>query len=441
MRNLRLFTVLSILLLTVAPLAAQEPITIDFYFPTASATVSNPALGASIEDVFNRYAETFEAANPGIDINVIYTGSYTDTRTTIQTELAGGGTGPDVAVMLATDLFSFIEDGMILAAQDFIDSTENGEAYVADFFPAFLTNSTDENGVIWSIPYQRSTPVLYYNKDQFAEAGLDPEQPPRNREELVEYAQTLTLPDGERWGVWVPTEGFPIWLFSAFIIADGQHFVNESPSEVFFDTPQTADALNFLNSLGGEYGVQPTGALSWGDGPSIFTGGQTSMLFHTTGSLTRILNEAPFEVGVAFLPSGTGGDDGMGYGAPVGGGNLYLFANSTPEEQEAAWKWVEFLSSPEIQADWGAATGYIAARQSAWELEPLASLVAEYPQYAVARDQLAYAAKEFASYRTIDIQGIINSTLSGILSGADTDIEGSLAIAQQQIDGLLAEYQ
>ncbi len=441
MRKLSIVAFLSLFVLAVAPLAAQEPITIDFYFPTASATVSNPALGASIEDVFNRYAETFEAANLGIDINVVYTGSYTDTRTAIQTELAGGGAGPDVAVMLATDLFSFIEDGTILAAQDFIDATDDGTAYVEDFYPAFLLNSYDENGVLWSVPYQRSTPVLYYNKEQFAQVGLDPEQPPRNREELVEYAQALTLPDGERWGVWLPTEGFPIWLFSAFIIADGQHFVNESPSEVFLNTPQTESALDFINSLGGEYGVEPTGALSWGDGPTIFTSGQASMLFHTTGSLTRILNEAPFDVGVAFLPSGTAGEDGTGYGAPTGGGNLYLFANSTPEEQAAAWAWVEFLSSPEIQADWGAATGYVAARQSAWELEPLASLVAERPQYSVARDQLAFAQKEFSSYRTIDVQGIINSTLGGILSGAETDAAAALTTAQEQIDGLLAEYQ
>lgn len=438
MRMLSLLIVV-MLFFSVAPMVtAQETITVDFYFPTATATITNPEAGESIEAVFNRYAAAFEAANPGIRINVVYTGSYTDTRNTIRTEIAGGGAGPDVAVMLTTDLFSFIEEDMIVPAQDFIDAMPDGEAYVADFFPAFLLNSLDENGVIWSIPYQRSTPVLYYNVEQLAEAGFD--APPRNREELIEMGQALTLPDGQRWGVWLPTEGFPIWLFSAFVIADGQPLVEESPSEVYFNTPQTRAALDYIISLSRDYGIMPGGALSWGDGPSIFTSGQASMLFHTTGSLTRILNEAPFEVGVAFLPSGTAGEDGTGYGAPTGGGNLYLFANSTPEEREAAWKWILFLSSPEIQSDWGAATGYIAARQSAWGLEPLASLVERRPQYAVARDQLAYAQKEFSSYRTIDIQGIINSTLSGIISGSITDVEGALATAQNQIDSLLAEY-
>ena len=75
-----------------------------------------------------------------------------------------------------------------------------------------MTNALDEEGALWSVPFQRSTPVLYYNKDLFREAGLDPEVAPRNETELIEFAKTLTTPD--RWGVWVPSDGFPIWLFT-----------------------------------------------------------------------------------------------------------------------------------------------------------------------------------------------------------------------------------
>jgi sn-glycerol 3-phosphate transport system substrate-binding protein len=438
MRSLVLF----FLLLMLVPLAqAQDVVTVDFYYPTAVTTATDPNNPNSIDNLFRRYAEEFEAQNPDIDINVVYTGSYTDTRTTIQTEFQGGGAGPDVAVMLTTDLYSFIEDGYIVPAQQFIDTMDNSAEFVGDFFPAFLTNSMDETGAIWSVPFQRSTPILFYNKDHFVEAGLDPNQPPRNREELVEMAQTLTAEDGSRWGLWLPTDGFPIWLFQSFVIADGQNLVDANPAQVFFNTPQSQDALDFILSLSSEYGVMPSGTLSWGDGPTIFTSGGASMLIHTTGSLTRILNEAPFEVGVGFLPLGPAGEDGLGYGTPTGGGNLYLFANSSPEEQEAAWKWIAFLSSPEIQADWGANTGYVAARQSAWTTEPLASLVEEAPQYQAARDQLVFADREFSSYRAIDIQNIINNTLTGVISGSMADVGTALSEAQAQIDSLLVEYQ
>jgi sn-glycerol 3-phosphate transport system substrate-binding protein len=408
---------------TTSVAAQDDAITLDFYFPEATAN--------NAQAIFEEYAAQFKEQNPNITINVVYQGSYTDNRNIIQTQLAAGE-GPDVAVMLATDLLSFIEAGTIVPAQQFVDADAEGEAYVEGFFDAFLLNSVDENGQLWSIPFQRSTPILYYNADLFREAGL--ENAPRNREELVEYAQALTTED--RWGFWFPSEGFPIWLFSAFQIAGEEPLVRERFDEVYFNTPATAEGLQFLLDLSGEYGVMPEGALSWGDAPTIFASGETAMLAHTTGSLTRILNEADFEVGTAFLPFGAGE---AGYGAPTGGGNLYIFANSTPEEQAAAWEWVKFLSSPEIQADWTARTGYIAAVESAWETETLQTLVEERPQYAVARDQLEYAGKEFTSFRSIDVQNIINTTLSSIISGEETDIAGALERAQTQIDSLLAE--
>jgi sn-glycerol 3-phosphate transport system substrate-binding protein len=412
---------------------AQANVSIDFYFPEASANNS--------QAIFEEYAKQFQALHPEITVNVIYQGSYTDNRTKIQTEIAAGA-GPDVAVMLATDLLSFVEEGAIVPVQGFLDKMPAAEkdAYLADIFPAFLLNNSDEEGTVWTVPFQRSTPVMYYNKALFAEAGL--EAAPTNRDQLVEYAQKLTLADGERWGLWLPSEGFPIWLFTAAAIANGQNLSDADPTTVGLNTDAVKNALDFWLKLGNEYKVTPAGAVSWGDTPTVFTSGKAAMAIHTTGSLTRILNEATFEVGVAFVPFGPADAEGLGYGVPTGGGNVYIFKNSTPEEQEAAWLWAQFLSSPEIQANWGARTGYIAARISAWDLDPLKSLVAEKPQYGVARDQLAFAQREFSAYRTIDLQGIINKTLSGIIAGSTpaAEINATLETAQKQIDDLLAEY-
>jgi sn-glycerol 3-phosphate transport system substrate-binding protein len=424
-RTLRLLPLAASALLLLGAAQAQNAVTIDFYFPEATAN--------NAQAIFEEYAAKFSEKFPNITINVAYQGSYTDLRTKVQTEVAAGA-GPDVAVMLTTDLFSFIEDDSIIPAQDFIDQMEDGEAFVNNFFPAFLANSLDEEGTIWAVPFQRSTPVLYYNADLLKEAGLSV---PRNQDELRAVAQALTTP--ERHGLWLPSEGFPIWLFSAAAIANGQNLSSPNPCEVTFATEAAQAALDYWLSLPAA-GVMPSGLLSWGDAPQLFIDGKAAMIAHTTGSLTRILNNATFNVGVAFLPFGPANEEGTGYGAPTGGGNLYMFKNSTPEEQAAAWEWIKFLASDEIQADWGARTGYVAATLGAWETEPLASLVKEKPQYAVARDQLAYADKEFSAFRTIDLQGIINKTLSEIISGGAPNDGTRLAVAQEQIDGLLAEF-
>lgn len=411
--------------------AQDEMIEIDFYFPSATANDS--------EAIFQRYADTFMEQNPDIHINVVYTGSYTDTRNTIQTELQGGGAGPDVAVMLSTDLYSFAEEGSIIPIQPFIDAMEDGESYVADFFPALLMNSTDEDGNIWSIPFQRSTPILFYNADLLAEAGYT--EAPKNNEELVEIATALTTDD--RWGLLVPTAGgFPIWMYQSFAIAYGANIVGDDPTQVYFNTPEGVEALEFLTSLGTDLAVGPTGGSAWGDTPTAFLAGQAAMIYHTTGNLTNILNNAEFEVGVGYLPSGPAGEDATGFGAPTGGGNLYIFDDGSKSEAEldAAWKWVMYLSSAEVQSDWGATTGYIASTTSAWETEPLKSLAEEYPQYGIARDQLSFAGKEFSAYGAITIQGIINNTLDSVITAQNTDAAAALEEAQTQIDSILAEY-
>lgn len=424
-RVLLLILVLTLFAVPFGASAQDEPVEIHFYYPTA--------VGGPLAEIFQRYTDQFNEANPDIHVVTTYAGGYNDISAAVQTEIQGTGEGPDVAVMLSVDLQTFIDNGYIVSVQPFIDEMEDADAFVEDFFPAFMLNSVDGEGQIWSVPFQRSTPVLYYNKDLFAEVGLDPQHAPANNAELVEFGKQLTLPDGERWGLLIPSDGFPYWLYQGFAIANGQNVVGQDPAEVFFNTPEAVTALEFFTSLPDE-GVMPDGVIIWGDTPTAFTSGTAAMIYHTTGSLTNILANADFEVGVGFLPAGE-----VGYGAPTGGGNLYMFASSTPEEQAAAWRWIQYLASPEIQADWGAATGYIAARQSAWELDPLKSLVEEKPQYGVAREQLEFADKELATHQGLDVRNILGTAISRVIAGEQTPQE-SLDQAQEEAEAILSQY-
>jgi len=410
---------------------AQEPITLQFYFPTA---VDGP-----IVETIQGYVDDFNAMHEGeIVVEASYTGSYTQTRDTILSE----GMEPvvDVAVMLATDLYSFIQEETIVPAQQFIDAMEEGDAYVEDFFPAMLANSRDAEGTIWSIPFQRSTPVLYYNADLFEAEGIEV---PTNIDELVAAAEALQTED--RAGLLIPVAGgFPIWMYQTFAAGYGQPLSTEDPTQVFFNSEASYQAVEFLTLLGaspdeGGFGIGPAGGSAWGETPTAFIAGQAAMIYHTTGSLTNILENADFTVGTAFTPSGPEGPATV-----MGGGNLYIFddGSKTPEELDAAWEFVQYMSSPELQSEWGVAGGYVAARRSAWEIAPLADVVAEFPQYATARDQLDVAVIEFSSFDSINIQGIITSPLPGPLRREIplAEAHAALATAQEQIDGILEAY-
>jgi sn-glycerol 3-phosphate transport system substrate-binding protein len=250
----------------------------------------------------------------------------------------------------------------------------------------------------------------------------------------MEYAAMLTNDD--RYGLYVPSAGFPYWLFQSFAIAHGQNVVEQSPTEVYFNAPEVVEALEYFMSLSAE-GVMPGGALSFFDAPDAFYNEDAAMIYHTTGSLTTVLQTADFEVGVAFLPSGP--DEEGGYGAPTGGGNLYIFENITPEEQAAAWRWIEYLTSPEVQADWTVNTGYIAARESAWETDALQTLLEDAPEYAVARDQLRYAGKELATHEGIAVRGILNAALAAVIAG-EAEPQAALDTAQAEADAVLEPY-
>lgn len=407
----------------------QDVITIDFFYPSATDD--------SVVELFERYAEQFHEANPDVRVNLTYAGGYDDITAAAQNALENGTPGPDVGVLLVVDLFDFIEDGAILPAQDFIDAMENGDDYLADFFPAFMENSIDGEGTVWTIPFQRSTPILFYNRDMFRDVGLDPDQPPRNREELIDYGEAL-LEEVDT-PFLVPSAGFPYWFFQSFAIAHGQNVVGQDPTEVYFNAPEVIEAAEFFRDLGRVHGIAPEESVSFVDAIEEFLDENAGMIYHTTGNLTFVRQNADFQVGVGFLPSGPANEEGEGYGAPTGGGNLYIFSTTTPAEREAAWRWVQFLTSPEIQADWTVNTGYIAARQSTWETETLQDLVERFPEYSVARAQLAFAGKELTAFEGIRIRSIFNDALARIFAG-EVDAQEALNAAQAEADAILEEY-
>ena len=164
----------------------------------------------------------------------VYTGNYDDTVTKIQTAMQGG-TPPDVFVSLATQRFTMASTGMAMPLDELIEADgDEGKAYIDDFLPGFMEDSYVD-GKIYSIPFQRSTMVLYYNKDAFKEVGLDPEAPPTTWEELAEYGQKLTN-DG-RYGVGIAlNSGSAQWAFTGFCLqnsTDGQNLMSEDGKSVY----------------------------------------------------------------------------------------------------------------------------------------------------------------------------------------------------------------
>ena len=399
---------------------------LEFYFPVA--------VGGKAADTIEALTDEYVAANEGVNIDAVYSGSYADTVTKALTA-SRGGKPPQLSVILSVDMFTLIDEDVIIPFDE-LAATDEDKAWLESFYPAFMENS-QTGGKTYGIPFQRSTPVLYWNKEAFAEAGLDPETPPATWEETVEMGKKLVKKDENgnvtRWGVRIPSSGFPYWLFQGLTTQNDVILANAEGNETNFDDPKVVEALEYLVDLSTKHEVMAPGIVEWGATPKAFFEGQTAMMWTSTGNLTNVRDNAPFDFGVGLLPANER------YGAPTGGGNFYIFRESSDEQKQAAFEFVKWITAPEQAAKWSIATGYVAPSPAAWETVEMQAYAEEFPPALVARNQLEYAVAELSTYENQRITGFFNDALAAAITGSKSPAE-ALAEAQQQAEAVLKGY-
>jgi sn-glycerol 3-phosphate transport system substrate-binding protein len=387
------------------------------------------AVGGKLTEVVDSIVDKFEAANPDISVNAIYSGNYDDTRVRALSALASGEPA-QLAVMFSIDAYDLIEQDLVVPFEDVATSDADKE-WLGSFYPALMANGQIE-GKTWGIPFQRSTIVAYYNKDLFRAAGLDPEAPPKTWDEMISMGKALTKDD--TYGLMIPSTGYPYWMFQALAIQNGKEIMSGDGLTTYFDDQAVVDTLEFWKSLSGEHGIMPTGTVEWGTLRQAFLEGQTAMMWHSTGNLTAVKNGAKFDFGVAELPAN------VRLGSPTGGGNFYLFKDTTDEEKAAALKLMKFMTSPEQAAAWSIATGYMGVSPAAYETKALKAYTQEFPPALVARNQLENAVAEFSTFETARVRDGLNSAIQSALTGSK-EAADALGEAQAAAVRLLSAYQ
>ncbi|QCK84550.1 ABC transporter substrate-binding protein [Phreatobacter aquaticus] len=408
-----------------APALAQGKTEVSFFYPVA--------VGGPITKLIDSFAADFEKENPSISIKPIYSGTYQETIVKALTAHKSG-TPPVTSVLLSTDMFTLIDEEAIVPFDDFI-RTDADKKWLASFFPSFMENSQTE-GKTWGIPFQRSTVVLYWNKELFKEAGLDPEKPPTTWAEQIAFAEKLTKRDGAnttQWGIQIPSSGFPYWLFQGLTTQAGAILMNPEGNKTAYDAPAVVEALQYWVDLSRKHKVHPTGIVEWGTTPRDFFERKCAMMWTTTGNLTNVRTNAKFPFGVGMLPAGKRA------GSPTGGGNFYLSKKSSKAEQEAAFKFIQWITTPERAAKWGIDTGYVAVRGDAWETPAMKDYVAGFPAAAVARDQLKFAVAELSTHENQRVTKALNDGLQAALTGGKTP-EAAMKDSQAEAERILRPY-
>lgn len=409
---------------------AQGAVTIRCYYPIG---VSGP-LNAVMTGMFNE----FNASHPGIHAEPVFAGNYVETMAKAMTAVLGG-TPPDLAILDTPELYSLLDRDAIISLDDLV-AKSGGKAWLDDYYGALLLNNRS-NGRLYSIPWQRSTPIFFYNKDLFRKAGLDPSHAPKNWDELVQDAQKLTIRDSSgqvtQWGVEAPVVDTSPWVFQGFLIEAGANFFDSNLGKwVKFNTPEAVGALQFILDLQTKYKVHPTGPSSaafWGQVPQDFVQQKVTMIYTSTGNMTFIRTNAKFDWNAGFMPAG------KKYGAPTGGGSFYVFSHTPQDHVQAAWTFITWMTSPANAARWSIATGYVPIRKTELSTPAFASYLQQVPQALTATLQLRVAGEQMTIHDVDQVGTMLVTAVQAAQSGRLTT-QAALDRAQRDATQLLSKY-
>lgn len=340
------------------------------------------AMGGPLGDALDALVMEFNETHPDIQVESISMGRYQALSQKIMAAVAAGQP-PDLAQAYEAWTENLIENGSAEPLGHFIEGPDGLTAdELADFVPGMIENNT-WNGEIYSFPFNKSVRALYWNKDLFAEEGL--EAAPVNWDEYRGFSRRLTKDrDGDgavdQWG----TAGqISAWMFENLLIQNGGQILSDDGTRAAFDSAEGLEALEFMVELMTEYGKVTSGYEYQND----FQAGKVGMIEGSTVSLSFMEGKYTFNMAVAPLP------EKEQCGCLVAGTNIVVFADSPDEKKAAAWKFIKWFTSPEITARWAAETGYAPVRRSAMD-DPV--MVQRFDEIEGLRDVIAQL--DFATY-------------------------------------------
>ena len=302
-------------------------------------------------------------------------------------------------------------------------------------------------GQVNSLPFNSSSPVLYFNKDLMTAAGLDPNEPPATFGALLKNCETVKAADIGATCFGMSLNG---WFVENWMAEQGATFLNNDngrsgrATETNLDSNATRTIFEFFKTLQDNGYFTYTGKLEDFDGSdAIFT--NQKVVFHITstskiGNNSAAAESAGFEMGVAQLPIPT---DSERNGVVLGGASLWIAKDIPQEKAEGALDFALYMTNTENMASWHKLTGYYPVRQSSIELLRQQGWFDQAPLQLVAFDQQTNTVSSPATAGALTGAGpetrkIVEEGLQKVLGG--TPVDAALEEAKTRADAALAEY-
>lgn len=410
-----------------ASLLGSQPVEITFWH------CASDEAGLLME----KYIADFNANNEyQITVKPVYQGQYSDATKLLSTMLSGENYEelPDVMQMDATGKVTYYNSGKAYTVDQ---AMAEYPAENANYLEGAMGN-WQFSGSQLGLPFATSTTITYYNADLLAAAGWD--RCPDTFADVVALYNDMVAA-GMTQTVLQALPNTP--TLANWIGQLGSYVVNESNGADGTATElamiENGALATFLTEWKAMYDA---GALAnEGSSNDKFIAGEVVLMTSSSSNVTSIMDKVggAFEVGVStYLRV----NEDASYGATVSGSCLVMFDSEDALRKEASWQFLQYLASADVQADFAAGTGYVPAHNDALETEVYKNLIAEYPQYTVAFDQLAATPAAMRSVTvgpTIDFYYGIQEGVSDMLA-YDQTVEETVEIMDEYLSGLLFQY-
>ena len=414
--------------------SAKSPVHITYWESTAGANLT--AMKALVA-AYNKSQKKVVVS----DVN--QTGGYVDTWNAYT---LSGGTGANVFIDDVTNTQAHVDSKLTIPIQDcFTPAKFSTKTYL----PKALAQQK-LGGKVQALPYSASTPVLYYNKQAFAKAGIA--KPPATIDEMTADAHKLTQ-SGYSDGMSIKND--PWWLELWSTMGKAYYVNNQNgrtgrATATAFDTPRNRSLLNKLQDMvahsdAKSYSATGSGLAAFNNLFAMSTD-KSGMTIDTSAALGTIAGYLPLfkniTIGVAPLPKLTTADNG---GLEPGGNALSISSKNSALENAAAFDFVKFLSAAKNLASWDVSTGYVPITTDAAKDAAIVKLWKTKPYYKVAYDQIntggasnATAGPAIGNYYAVNTQ--VANALNQILTNTSTDVATALGNARSNADNAISSY-
>jgi sn-glycerol 3-phosphate transport system substrate-binding protein len=392
-------------------------------------------LGAKLEEIVAGYNESQDEHT----VVPTYKGTYPETMTAAIAAFRADEQPEIVQVFEVGTGTMMAAEGAIYPVYQLMEDA--GEDFDPDdYLSAVVGYYTDTEGNMLSMPFNSSTPILYYNKDVFEEAGLDPEQPPKTWGEVEEFSRQIMESGAAEcgfttgWISWIQLENLSAWHNQP--IGTLQNGFGGLGAELTVNGDLQVRHWENLAEWQKEGLFQYGGPVGGDNAPPMFYAQECAMYMNSSASRAGVVaNATDFEVGYGMLPYYED-VEGAPQNSIIGGATLWVLQGHEEEDYAAVADFFSYLSSPEVQADWHQFSGYLPITQAAYDLGKEQGFYEETPGADVSIEQITLneptensKGLRFGNY--VQIRSIIDEEFQSLLAGDKTAQEALDAVVER----------